>query len=121
MPKRFAENLNVVAISGDDEEQNESDDQEEMTEAFNSILQKVNSALDFCRRSQGVKADNDKKGLSIVSPIKPGTTPTSVTTAFGQFQKINSIENEGEGGAGPGGEVYEEAWRAKRFSNSCKV
>ena len=95
---------------GDDEEQNESDDQEEMTEAFNSILQKVNSALDFCRRSQGVKADNDKKGLSIVSPIKPGTTPTSVTTAFGQFQKINNIENEGEGGAGPGGEVYEEAW-----------
>ena len=77
----------------DDEETNESSDPGEITTSFNRILQKTNSALDFVRRTNNVKGNQDRKGLSLTSPSKNTGLPIQISQ-YGMQGKINQVQEE---------------------------
>ena len=77
----------------DDEETNESSDPGEITSSFNRILQKTNSALDFVRRTNNVKGNQDRKGLSLTSPSKSTGLPIQISQ-YGMQAKINQVQEE---------------------------
>ena len=77
----------------DDEETNESSDPGEITISFNRILQKTNSALDFVRRTNNVKGNQDRKGLSLTSPSKNTGLPIQISQ-YGMQGKINQVQEE---------------------------
>ena len=80
----------------DDEEANESSDPGEVTTSFNRILQKTNSALDFVRRTNNVKGNQDRKGLSLTSPSKNTGLPIQISQ-YGMQGKINQVQEEEQG------------------------
>ena len=75
----------------DSEETNESCDQMELTEAFNRIIDKANTSLDFVRRTNNIKQTADKKGLSLVSPQKTGTSNLQISQ-FGMIPRVNHLD-----------------------------
>ena len=75
----------------DSEETNESCDQMELTEAFNRIIDKANTSLDFVRRTNNIKQSADKKGLSLVSPQKTGTSNLQISQ-FGMIPRVNHLD-----------------------------
>lgn len=78
----------------DEEEANESSEPGEIISSFNRLLQKTNSALDFVRRTNNIKGNQDRKGLSLTSPPKTSGLPTHLSQ-FGMQGKINQVREEG--------------------------